>query len=97
MTFGWDIGGVHTKVALVSAGQVVCVREEPFELQRDPGGLAPLLRRLARAVGAVDADRGAASEPAVHAVTLTAELSQMFRTKRECVAFVLDGRRIQPS
>jgi hypothetical protein len=99
MTVGWDIGGVHTKVALVSAGRIVGVREEPFELQRNPGGLVPLLQRLARDVGAPDAGpragsgaaRGAASEPAAHAVTLTAELSQMFRTKRDGVAFVVDA------
>lgn len=82
MVFGWDIGGVHTKVALVSDGRIVCVREEPFELQRDPGGLVPLLQRLARDAGAPFA---------AHAVTLTAELSQMFRTKRDGVAFVVDA------
>lgn len=99
MTLGWDIGGVHTKVALVSTGHIVSVREEPFELQRDPGGLVPLLRRLARDVGAPDAGLGAASEATsqatpeatAHAVTLTAELSQMFRTKRDGVAFVVDA------
>ena len=53
----------------------------PFELQRDPGALAPLLRALAVEIGA-----GAG---AAHAVTMTAELSQMFRTKREGVSFVL--------
>ena len=103
MTVGWDIGGVHTKVALVSAGQIVCVREEPFELQRDPGALVSLLRRLAHDVGALaagsdtaseaapEADSEAASEVTAHAVTLTAELSQMFRTKRDGVAFVVDA------
>jgi probable H4MPT-linked C1 transfer pathway protein len=95
MTVGWDIGGVHTKVAVVSAGQIVCVREEPFELQRDPAGLVPLLQRLARAVNAPDAHSGAAagstSDAAAHALTLTAELSQMFRTKRDGVAFVVDA------
>lgn len=47
--------------------------------------LVSLLRELAAEAGAP------ASGPAVHAVTMTAELSQMFRTKREGVAFVLDA------
>ena len=82
MVLGWDIGGVHTKVARGAAGRIVCVREEPFELQRQPAALASLLRRLASEVGA---------HHACHAVTMTAELSQMFRSKREGVAFVLDA------
>ena len=78
---GWDIGGVNTKAALVRDGRVAGVRLEPFELQRNPDGLAPLIRRLASRMDADDTTR--------HAVTMTAELSQMFRTKREGVAFVL--------
>jgi (4-(4-[2-(gamma-L-glutamylamino)ethyl]phenoxymethyl)furan-2-yl)methanamine synthase len=85
MVIGWDIGGVNTKVALVAGGQVLAVRTRPFELQRDPAALDQLLRDLADDVGA-DA---AAAWPC--AVTMTAELSQMFRTKREGVAFVLDA------
>src|SRR5262245_40766459 len=80
---GWDIGGVNTKAALVVRGQVVAVRQRPFELQRAPDTLVRVLRELADALGA-DAS-------AAHAVTMTAELSQMFRTKREGVAFVLDA------
>src|SRR5688572_9245873 len=83
MTLGWDIGGVNTKVARVAGGRVVAVRSSPFELQRDPGALVPLLRSLATDVGITAGD--------VHAVTMTAELSQMFRTKRDGVAFVLDA------
>jgi probable H4MPT-linked C1 transfer pathway protein len=80
---GWDIGGVNTKVARVVAGDVLAVSGRPYELQRAPHELAPLLRELA-----VEVDAG---EDAAHAVTMTAELSQKFRTKREGVAFVLDG------
>ena len=81
---GWDVGGVNTKVACVAGGRVMAVRGRPFELQRDPGALVPLLRELA---AEVHAEPGTAA----HAVTMTAELSQMFRTKREGVAFVLDA------
>jgi len=80
---GWDIGGVNTKVARVEHGAVLHARSHPYEVQRDPLVLAPLLRALANAVGASPDDH--------HAVTMTAELSQMFRTKREGVAFVLDA------
>ena len=83
MVLGWDIGGVHTKVAMVVSGRITCVREEPFEIQRQPEALASLLRRLAGEAGASGETR--------HAVTMTAELSQMFRGKREGVAFVLDA------
>ena len=81
---GWDVGGVNTKVAAVSGGRVLAVRGRPYELQRAPEELVPLLRELA-------ADVHASPETAAHAVTMTAELSQLFRTKREGVAFVLDA------
>ena len=82
---GWDIGGVNTKVACVSGGRVLDARSHPFEIQRDPAALAPLLVQLAQAIGARPAD--------AYGVTMTAELSQYFRTKREGVAFVLDALR----
>lgn len=83
MVVGWDIGGVNTKVALVADGAVVAAASRPFELQRIPGALVTLVRGMADGLGVAG--------PAVHAVTMTAELSQMFRTKREGVAFVLDA------
>ena len=82
-TLGWDIGGVNTKVARVAGDRVLAVRSRPFELQRDPAALVQVLRTLATESGASAGD--------VHAVTMTAELSQMFRTKREGVSFVLDS------
>src|ERR1044072_2030202 len=82
-TIGWDIGGVNTKAARVVDAVVTAVRSRPYELQRDPGALAPLLRELCAELDASQADR--------RAVTMTAELSQMFRTKREGVSFVLDA------
>jgi (4-(4-[2-(gamma-L-glutamylamino)ethyl]phenoxymethyl)furan-2-yl)methanamine synthase len=82
-TLGWDIGGVNTKVARVSGGAVLAVCLRPFELQHDPGALVHVLRELAIEAAGSDAD--------THAVTMTAELSQMFRTKRDGVHFVLDA------
>ena len=56
----------------------------PFELQRDPAGLdsdtAPRWRGRLGGAAAIG-----------HAVTMTAELSRAFRTKREGVGFVLDA------
>ena len=84
---GWDIGGVNTKAARVVAGAgkqpAVTARCLPYELQRDPRALAANLVRLSRDL------RGEERGP--HAVTMTAELSQAFRTKREGVSFVLDA------
>jgi len=82
-TLGWDIGGVNTKAARVAGGRVLAVQSMPFELQHDPGALVRVLRQLAAEIGADEADR--------HAVTMTAELSQMFRTKRDGVRFVIDA------
>lgn len=84
MVIGWDIGGVNTKVSRVGAEEgVVAVRSRPYEIQRDLNGLPDILTSLATEVGATPDD--------AHAVTMTAELSQAFRTKREGVGFVLDG------
>lgn len=55
----------------------------PYELQRDPSALAANLVRLGE-----DLRR---DQRGPHAVTMTAELSQAFRTKREGVSFVLDA------
>src|SRR5712691_2453403 len=83
---GWDVGGVNTKVARVVQGTVAAARAQPYEIQRDPTALGSLLARLAAEQGAAGGGGGAA-----HAVTMTAELSQIFQTKREGVRFVLDA------
>ena len=72
-TLAVDIGGANTKAAWHD-GTTVSL---PFEIWRDPDGLAAVLREL----GTADAV----------AITMTAELSDAFRTKREGVAFVLDA------
>lgn len=83
---GWDIGGVNTKAARLSRGaggpvsRSVCL---PYEVQHASGALGSTLRSVARSLDAVPSD--------CHAVTMTAELSQAFRTKREGVEFILDA------
>ena len=85
MILGWDIGGVNTKAARLDADGTLRARSRPFELQRDPGALVRVLVELAGELGV------SASEPMICAVTMTAELSQMFRAKRDGVRFVLDA------
>jgi probable H4MPT-linked C1 transfer pathway protein len=82
---GWDIGGVNTKAARLNSRtsaeiSTLCV---PYEIQRDPSALGSVIRWAARQLGTEPEDH--------HAITMTAELSQVFRTKREGVAFVLDA------
>jgi (4-(4-[2-(gamma-L-glutamylamino)ethyl]phenoxymethyl)furan-2-yl)methanamine synthase len=88
---GWDIGGVHVKLAVLSNGDVVTVRTVPFELQRAPARLAPLLRDMAAAAASHGLPDGSRAGAVEHAVTMTAELSQYFRAKDEGVRFVLDA------
>src|SRR5689334_11310977 len=84
---GWDIGGVNTKAVRVrlrnGAGPELESASVPYEIQHDLAALADTLRLLAQRLGA--------AEGWAHAVTMTAELSQAFRTKREGVGAVLDG------
>src|SRR5689334_12823890 len=80
---GWDVGGANTKVATVAGGVVRVAHVRWYELQRAPHELPALLGELASRAGAQPGD--------AHALTMTAELSQFFRMKRDGVAFVLDA------
>ena len=81
---GWDIGGSNTKVCRVENGQVTQVVSRPFEVRHAPAELTAVLRRLS--------DEASAGAPVdAHAVTMTAELSRVFLTKREGVGAVLDA------
>ena len=77
-----DIGGANTKAAWLD-GESLRTVSRPFEVWRDREALAAVLRDVAAEV---------AGGPAhAVAITMTAELSDAFRTKREGVAFVLDA------
>ena len=82
---GWDIGGVNTKVARIDHNQAAAPRviSIAYELQRDLSALPSVLRSAADQLGAGPHDQ--------HGISMTAELSQAFRTKREGVGFVLDA------
>jgi hypothetical protein len=75
-----DIGGANTKAARLE-GDALRTVSRPFEVWRDRDALAAVLREVAAEAGEADAV----------AITMTAELSDAFRTKREGVGFVLDA------
>jgi len=85
---GWDIGGANVKAAwLVREGnstQVVRVASQPFEIWRDKDGLPEVLKAVLEKVSPEAA-------PHAMAVTMTAELADVFITKREGVLFILDS------
>src|SRR5918999_2778606 len=78
ITLAMDIGGANTKAAWFDGATMRTV-SRPFEVWRDRDALSAVLREVA--AGPADAV----------AITMTAELSDTFRTKREGVAFVLDA------
>jgi probable H4MPT-linked C1 transfer pathway protein len=77
-----DIGGANTKAAWLDGASLRTV-SRPFEVWRDRRALAAVLREVAAAAAAGPVD--------AVAITMTAELSDAFRTKREGVCFVLDA------
>src|SRR3954451_10070393 len=79
-TLAMDIGGANTKAAWFDGASLRTVTR-PFEVWRDREALATVLREVAAEAGAADAV----------AITMTAELSDAFRTKREGVAFVVEA------
>jgi (4-(4-[2-(gamma-L-glutamylamino)ethyl]phenoxymethyl)furan-2-yl)methanamine synthase len=89
VTVGWDVGGVQVKAARVEshAGVSCVVRTamRPFEVWRGRQRLPGVLMEVA---GELEIDAGMPL-----ALTMTAELSDAFRSKREGVLFVMDGVR----
>jgi (4-(4-[2-(gamma-L-glutamylamino)ethyl]phenoxymethyl)furan-2-yl)methanamine synthase len=89
---GLDVGGANTKAAVVDEDGSRIV-SEPFEVWREPGGMGDL---IASVVGRLGVD----SAPV--ALTTTAELVDVFASKREGVLCVLEacagalpGRRLR--
>ncbi len=85
---GWDVGGVQVKAAYFSPSGLPesgpeRVVSEPFEIWRGPERLAEVLTAVFARVAA-DGDESMA-------ITMTAELSDAFRSKREGVLHVLDA------
>ncbi len=81
---GWDVGGANVKAAYVAGERerpVVHTASRPFEIWKDKDALPDILHAIAASLPPAEAT----------AVTMTAELSDAFRTKREGVAFVLEA------
>jgi probable H4MPT-linked C1 transfer pathway protein len=85
---GWDIGAANIKAAwvMIEKGQVTKVRSasQPFEIWREKDRLSEVLRAVFSTV------TSGTPIPAM-AVTMTAELSDIFATKREGVRYVLEN------
>jgi (4-(4-[2-(gamma-L-glutamylamino)ethyl]phenoxymethyl)furan-2-yl)methanamine synthase len=77
---GWDIGAVNVKAAWL--GEQVRVASQPLEIWRDKGQLPKVLQTVYKSI--------ASGAPEAMAVTMTAELSDAFDTKREGVLSVLE-------
>ncbi|MHB0980169.1 MAG: hydantoinase/oxoprolinase family protein [Thermoleophilia bacterium] len=84
---GWDVGGAHVKAAIVVSGagrsEEVRIVVRPFEIWREPDELPSVLAGVGDELGIQGVQAAA--------VTMTAELSDVFRTKRDGVLFVLDA------
>ncbi len=84
---GWDIGGVNVKASWLGAGKDCTVQarvvSRPFEIWREKDLLPEVLKRVA-------GDLAPEGPIEAMAVTMSAELSDIFATKREGVCFVLD-------
>jgi (4-(4-[2-(gamma-L-glutamylamino)ethyl]phenoxymethyl)furan-2-yl)methanamine synthase len=81
---GLDVGGANTKAAVVHGEERVEIVSEPFEVWREPEALGDA---IASVVGRLGFDR------APVAVTTTAELVDVFASKREGVLQVLEATR----
>jgi (4-(4-[2-(gamma-L-glutamylamino)ethyl]phenoxymethyl)furan-2-yl)methanamine synthase len=79
---GLDIGGVNTK-AVWRDGAATRVVLRPYDVVRDHGALTAVLCDVMAELAGAPAE--------LVALTMTAELSDEFRTKREGVGFVLDA------
>ena len=80
-TVGWDIGGAHVKAAVVNAQGVVT------QLMLE---VCPLWKGLDELYHAVDAIIGKLPEaPAVHAITMTGELVDLFQSRCDGVKSII--------
>jgi (4-(4-[2-(gamma-L-glutamylamino)ethyl]phenoxymethyl)furan-2-yl)methanamine synthase len=77
---GWDLGGANVKLAAIEDGRVASVAQIPCPV-------LPERRKFDAAVGAAPP---LVSSPALHAVTMTGELSDVFNDRAEGVAYLVD-------
>jgi probable H4MPT-linked C1 transfer pathway protein len=78
--FGWDLGGANVKLARIDGGRVVHVAQIP----------CPIIPERRKFDEAVDAALPLISFPALHAVTITGELSDVFNDRAEGVTYLIE-------
>ena len=78
--FGWDLGGANIKLARVEDGRVTSVAQIP----------CPIIPERRKFDAAVEAALKLIARPALHAVTMTGELSDVFKDRAEGVAYLVD-------
>lgn len=81
---GLDVGGANTKAAVVDGDMRVRTVSEPFEVWREPQAMADVIAEVVGRLGLDDVPV---------ALTTTAELVDVFASKREGVLFVLKAAR----
>ena len=77
---GWDLGGANVKLARADGGRVVNVAQIP----------CPIISERRKFDVVVDAALPLISSPALHAVTMTGELSDVFNDRAEGVAYLVE-------
>lgn len=78
-SFGWDIGGANIKLAQAEDGRIIAVHQIP----------CPLVAEPSKFDDAVDEALALCTPDATHAVTMTGELSDVFRTRAEGIAYLV--------
>jgi probable H4MPT-linked C1 transfer pathway protein len=81
---GLDVGGANTKAAVVDGDMSVRTVSEPFEVWREPEAMTGVIAEVVGRLGLDDVPV---------ALTTTAELVDVFASKREGVLFVLEATR----
>jgi probable H4MPT-linked C1 transfer pathway protein len=79
---GLDVGGANTKAAVVDGDGPARIVSEPFEVWREPGAMSEVIASVVARLG---------DERAPVALTTTAELVDVFASKREGVLYVLEA------
>lgn len=77
---GWDIGGAHVKAAVISAGEIVAVYQQPCPLWKG-------LDQLQHAVNAIMQEL--AGSNCRHAITMTGELVDLFDNRDHGVGQII--------
>lgn len=80
MCFGWDLGGVNVKLARVEDGRVASVTQIPCPALAEPRKFDLAVEEALGLIGESDAS---------HAVTMTGELSDVFASRYEGVAYLV--------